>query len=178
MATATKTATKKKPKPLESWAAVNAALLRIKENEANVARLQGRLDNGMAKLQQRYSPQIDPLQTDLKELAEAVGDFVFVHRKELSEDGGARSVLLEAGRVGLRLSPPKLTIPKKHTWAKVLDVIREMPKSLRDKLIRTKETLDKDALTAAIEDGVIDEDQRRKLGVSLTQVEIAYYELA
>jgi len=175
MATATKTATKQ---TLETWEAVNAALLRIKQTEADVARLQGRLDNGTAKLQQRYSPQIDPLQQELKELAEAVGDFVFAHRRELSQDGEARSVLLEAGRVGLRLSPAKLTIPKKLTWAKVLDAIKEMPPRLRDKLIRTKETLDKDALTAAIEGGAIDEDQRRILGVSLTQDEIAYYELA
>jgi len=173
-----KTATKQQTKPLESWEAVNAALLRIKQTEADVARLQGRLDNGAAKLQQRYSPQIDPLQADLKELAESVGDFVFAHRRELSQEGESRSVLLEAGRVGLRLSPTKLTIPKKLTWAKVLEAIREMPKSLRNKLIRKKETLDKDALMTAIEEGVIDENQRRILGVSLTQDEIAYYELA
>jgi len=172
------TATKQQTKPLETWEAVNAALLRIKQTEADVARLQGRLDKGTANLQQRYSPQIDPLQADLKELAEAVGDFVFAHRKELSQEGESRSVLLEAGRVGLKLSPAKLSIPKKLTWAKVLDAIKEMPKSLREKFIRTKETLDKEALMAAIEKGAVDEDQRRILGVSITQDEIAYYELA
>ncbi len=173
-----KTATKQQTKPLESWDEVNAALLHIKRAEADVARLQGRLDNGTAKLQQRYSPQIDPLQDELKATAEAVGDFVFAHRKELSQEGASRSVLLEAGRVGLRLSPAKLSIPKKLTWAKVLDCIRELPKSLRDKLIRKKEALDKEALMDAIEDGAIDEDQRRILGVSIIQDETAYYELA
>lgn len=171
------TKTNAKKPVFDSWDAVNGALTQLSRLESEVARLQGRLDGGIAKLQQRYTPEIEPLQKEIKVLGEAVLDHVDDHRADLSEDGDRRSRYLAAGRVGLYLAKARLATMSKVTWDKVLDRIGELPARLRSKLIRTKEAPDKDAIKDAIESGEISEEQRRALGVSIIQDEKAFYEL-
>jgi len=169
--------TSSKKVELTSWEGVNAALLRIKQLEANVASLQGSLDGGIAELQQRYSPQIEPFEQEIEGLSAALGDFVFAHRKELSQDGHRRSRVLKGGRVGLAFSPPRLATLSRVTWKKVLDTAEALPARLRAMVIRTKPEINKNALRTAIEDGTIDEEQRQILGVAVVRDESAYYEL-
>jgi len=170
-----KTKTKVAAKQMKSWDDVDAALARLGKIEPLVAKFQNRADEIIAQVQARYADQIAPLQKEIEALGRGIGDFVHANRKDLSADGDGKHRDLRNGRVELRLSPPRLATLSRITWDMVKERIAELPTRLRSRFIRTKESLDKDELKAAIQSGAVSDEQRSALGVAIAQDETPYY---
>ena len=166
------------PALLHSWEAVDAALARLSKLQPQVARLQARLEAGLALVKERHQRQLASLAEETEALRAAIGDFLRSHRAELVQNGGRKSRQLSYGRVGLHLSPPKLTTTGRTTWEKVLERVVRLPPPLRQKLMRTRELLDREALKKAIASGELPPEQRKALGVRIEQQEQPYYDLA
>ena len=172
-----KTKTKVEATQMDSWEAVNAALGRLGKIEPEVVRLQARADEIIARTQERYGNEIEPLQKEIASLGKGLGEFIHAHRAELSPEGDGKYRDLPNGRVELRLFPPRLATLSRVTWDMVVERIAELPARLRARFIRVKETLDKDELKAAIQAGDVSEEQRSALGVAIAQDETPYYEV-
>ena len=122
---------------LRDWAAVDNALRDLRECRHALTELGVERDRQLDALKDEYSRQALPLQNRAKRLESDIKEFVDTHRAELI--GKSRS--LTFGRVGYRVSARLILAP-----AKVADAISMLKSLGRKDLIKTAESLDREAL--------------------------------
>ena len=122
---------------LRDWAAVDAALRDLKECRHTLVEMGIDLDRHVDGLKDEYNRNAQPLQNRMKRLEADVKEFVDAHRAEL--DGKSRALVF--GKVGYRSSSKLMLAP-----AKVAEAIAALKALGRKELIKTTETLDREAL--------------------------------
>lgn len=122
---------------LRDWAAVDNALRDLRECRHALTELGVERDRQLDALKDEYSRQALPLQNRVKRLESDIKEFVDTHRAELI--GKSRS--LTFGRVGYRVSARLILAP-----TKVADAIAMLKSLGRKDLIKTSESLDREAL--------------------------------
>ena len=122
---------------LRDWAAVDTALRDLKECRHTLAEMGIDLDRRVDSLKDEYNRNAQPLQNRTKRLEADIKEFVDAHRAEL--DGKSRSLVF--GKVGYRSSSRLMLAP-----AKVAEAIAALKAMGRKELIKTTETLDREAL--------------------------------
>ena len=122
---------------LRDWAAVDAALRDLKECRHTLAEMSIDLDRRVDGLKDEFNRNAQPLQNRMKRLEADVKEFVDAHRAEL--DGKSRALVF--GKVGYRSSSRLMLAP-----AKVAEAIAALKALGRKELIKTTETLDREAL--------------------------------
>lgn len=122
---------------LRDWAAVDTALRDLKECRHTLAEMGIDLDRRVDSLKDEYNRNAQPLQNRMKRLEADVKEFVDAHRAEL--DGKSRALVF--GKVGYRSSSRLMLAP-----AKVAEAIAALKAMGRKELIKTTETLDREAL--------------------------------
>ena len=122
---------------LRDWAAVDTALRDLKECRHTLAEMSIDLDRRVDSLKDEYNRNAQPLQNRMKRLEADIKEFVDAHRAEL--DGKSRALVF--GKVGYRSSSRLMLAP-----AKVAEAIAALKALGRKELIKTTETLDREAL--------------------------------
>lgn len=122
---------------LRDWAAVDTALRDLKECRHTLAEMGIDLDRRVDSLKDEYNRNAQPLQNRTKRLEADIKEFVDAHRAEL--DGKSRALVF--GKVGYRSSSRLMLAP-----AKVAEAIAALKALGRKELIKTTETLDREAL--------------------------------
>lgn len=122
---------------LRDWAAVDTALRDLKECRHTLAEMSIDLDRRVDSLKDEYNRNAQPVQNRTKRLEADIKEFVDAHRAEL--DGKSRALVF--GKVGYRSSSRLMLAP-----AKVAEAIAALKALGRKELIKTTETLDREAL--------------------------------
>ena len=122
---------------LRDWAAVDTALRDLKECRHTLAEMGIDLDRRVDSLKDEYNRNAQPVQNRMKRLEADIKEFVDAHRAEL--DGKSRALVF--GKVGYRSSSRLMLAP-----AKVAEAIAALKALGRKELIKTTETLDREAL--------------------------------
>lgn len=122
---------------LRDWAAVDTALRDLKECRHTLAEMSIDLDRRVDSLKDEYNRNAQPLQNRMKRLEADIKEFVDAHRAEL--DGKSRALVF--GKVGYRSSSRLMLAP-----AKVAEAVAALKALGRKELIKTTETLDREAL--------------------------------
>ena len=122
---------------LRDWAAVDTALRDLKECRHTLAEMSIDLDRRVDSLKDEYNRNAQPVQNRTKRLEADIKEFVDAHRAEL--DGKSRALVF--GKVGYRSSSRLMLAP-----AKVAEEIAALKALGRKELIKTTETLDREAL--------------------------------
>ena len=122
---------------LRDWAAVDTALRDLKECRHTLAEMGIDLYRRVDSLKDEYNRNAQPLQNRTKRLEADIKEFVDAHRAEL--DGKSRTLVF--GKVGYRSSSRLMLAP-----AKVAEAISALKALGRKELIKTTETLDREAL--------------------------------
>lgn len=122
---------------LRDWAAVDTALRDLKECRHTLAEMGIDLDRRVDSLKDEYNRNAQPLQNRTKRLEADIKEFVDAHRAEL--DGKSRTLVF--GKVGYRSSSRLMLAP-----SKVAEAIAALKAQGRRELIKTTETLDREAL--------------------------------
>ena len=122
---------------LRDWAAVDTALRDLKECRHTLAEMGIDFDRRVDSLKDEYNRNAQPLQNRTKRLEADIKEFVDAHRAEL--DGKSRTLVF--GKVGYRSSSRLMLAP-----AKVAEAIAALTSLGRKELIKTTETLDREAL--------------------------------
>lgn len=122
---------------LRDWAAVDTALRDLKECRHTLAEMSIDLDRRVDSLKDEYNRNAQPVQNRMKRLEADIKEFVDAHRAEL--DGKSRALVF--GKVGYRSSSRLMLAP-----AKVAEAIAALKALGRKELIKTTETLDREAL--------------------------------
>ena len=122
---------------LRDWTAVDVALRDLKECQYALTELGVELDRRIDGLKDDYNKNAQPLQNRIKRLEGDVKEYVDAHRAEL--DGKSRTLVF--GKVGYRASSKLMLAP-----AKVAEAIAALKALGRKELVKTTETLDREAL--------------------------------
>ena len=122
---------------LRDWAAVDTALRDLKDCRHTLAEMSIDLDRRVDSLKDEYNRNAQPLQNRMKRLEADIKEFVDAHRAEL--DGKSRALVF--GKVGYRSSSRLMLAP-----AKVAEAVAALKALGRKELIKTTETLDREAL--------------------------------
>ena len=122
---------------LRDWAAVDTALRDLKECRHTLAEMSIDLDRRVDSLKDEYNRNAQPVQNRTKRLEADIKEFVDAHRAEL--DGKSRALVF--GKVGYRSSSRLMLAP-----AKVAEAVAALKALGRKELIKTTETLDREAL--------------------------------
>lgn len=122
---------------LRDWAAEDTALRDIRECRHALVELGVEKDRRIDGIKDEYTRNAVPLQNRIKRLEGDVKDYVDAHRAELC----GKSRVLTFGTVGYRLSS-KLVIAS----SKVAEAIAALKAMGKGELVRTSETLDRQAL--------------------------------
>ena len=122
---------------LSDWAAVDQALRDIRECQHALTELAVDRDRRLDSIKNEYAKTALPLQNRIKRLESDVKDYVDCHRAEMA----GKSRTLNFGTVGYRISS-KLMLPT----GKVAEAIATLKVLGHTELIKTTETLDREAL--------------------------------
>ena len=122
---------------LRDLAAVDAALRDLNECQYALTELGVELDRRIDGLKDDYTKNAQPLQNRIKRLEGDIKDYVDAHRAELC----GKSRVLTFGKVGYRTSSRLILAP-----AKVAEAIAALKALGRKELVKTTETLDREAL--------------------------------
>lgn len=131
---------------LETLDQVTAALAAMRTERIHQQSLTAELNAELAKIKNRFEPQIQKHKDAELAHAEAVQAYFDAHRAELLK-GKAKSLTIEGHKIGLRSSGSKITFTKKSGGAdKVVEALRLAGGKLAELFVRTKHELDKPAL--------------------------------
>lgn len=122
---------------LRDWAAVNEALRDIRECRHALIEMAVEKDRRIDSIKDEYAKNALPIQNRIKRLEGEVKEYVDAHRAELC----GKSKTLTFGVVGYRLSS-KLML----ATSKAAEAIATLKAMGRTELIKTTETLDREAL--------------------------------
>jgi len=168
------TKTKVKATRFDSWQAVDAALLRIRQIEPRLARIEATRDGAIAKAKKSYSDDAPDLVEKLDSIREGLHAFMTENAAELDDK---RSRKLKNGTVSLRRTPPGLKLLSGSTWKRALTVALTLPKRVREVIVDTQHKLRRDPLKRMIQGGELKDEHRKALGVKVDQDDEVYYEL-
>lgn len=147
---------------LQDWAAVDVALRDIRECRRAMTELGAERDRKIDSIKDEYARSTLPLQNRVKRLESDVKEYVDVHRAELT----GKSRTLNFGTVGYRLSSKLMLAP-----AKVADAITTLKALGRQELVKTTETLDREALKRQTPDLL------EQIGAYVRQSDEFYYDV-
>lgn len=122
---------------LSDWNAVDSALCEIRECQHSMTELGVERDRKLDSIKEEYAGRLLPFQNRIKCLEADVRAYVDAHRAELA----GKSRTLNFGVVGYRLSH-KLMLPA----SKVAEAIATLKALGRTELVKTTETIDREAL--------------------------------
>jgi phage host-nuclease inhibitor protein Gam len=107
-------------------------------------------------------------------LADELKAYYKAHRKE-AEAGGKKSIDLNFGRAGFRKGGAKLALRKGWKWGDVLKAIKER---FDGRFVKTKESVDKDALKKAATNAIprLADGDLEAVGVQIKQAEEFFFE--
>jgi phage host-nuclease inhibitor protein Gam len=122
---------------MQNWAAVDGALRDIRECRHMLTELEVERDRQIDSAKDDYAKNALPMQNRIKRLEADIREYSDAHRAEMA----GKSRTLNFGVVGYRISNRLMLAP-----AKVADAIAALKSMGHKELIKTTETLDRDAL--------------------------------
>jgi phage host-nuclease inhibitor protein Gam len=131
-----------------------------------VEKIDKKVNEAILKAKENGKKDSEKLLTEMVRLEKEVEDFSNFYKNEFDK---TRSKILNFATVGFRKSTKLVTLPK-WTWAKVLAKLKEMRYK---KFIKTKESVDKDAIKGS----GIDEDQMAVFGCVIKEDDNFWYEI-
>jgi phage host-nuclease inhibitor protein Gam len=155
---------------VSNWDECNEALRRIALIDLTVKRAAAAKEASMLATENRFKEATQEPIATRAELEGFVEAFARAHRKEI-EAGGRKSLALNFGAVGFRMSKPKLALRKGVKWPEVVTAIKAKFAALASHLISTKEEPNKEGIKACLTN-----EQMAEVGVSLKQAEEFFIE--
>ncbi len=153
------------PVPADSVEA-NDVLRRIGEIERETADIEAAYEEQVAALRKDFDERRSPLDVEFKRITKGLEIFADDSREDLLKDG-KKTVELSAGKFGWRLNSSAKVSHGNLKEETVIERIKALGKAFSDKYIRTKETLNKEAML---------EDRPKIPGVTYPQPEKFFYE--
>ncbi|MDE2097830.1 MAG: host-nuclease inhibitor Gam family protein [Patescibacteria group bacterium] len=162
---------KKATKDLASVEQCEAAMYRLLLATLELEKLVADRDEHVARVQRSYESDINPLTDEVADLTAQLQQYYVLHLDKI-EQAGKKSLQLQYGVMGRRLSPKKLQLLNKSwTWSAVLVKLREI---FGDRFIRTFDPeVDKEKIKSEME-----AEYFRQCGLKLHQDENFYVEVA
>jgi phage host-nuclease inhibitor protein Gam len=138
-------------------AAANALLQEYGEHFNTLAKLEGGMNDALAKVKATFEELSAPHQERMKIIFLQLTSWGAAHRDRLTENGKSKTVQLPAGQVGWRLRPPSVRWVK---GMKVEDIIAAIKNAGMRRFLRVKEEPNKDRMleepeAAALIPGVV-----------------------
>lgn len=159
---------------LETMEQVTAALAVMRQERIHQQSLTAELNAELAKVKNRFEPEIQKHKDAEMERAEAVRVYFDAHRATLLP-GKLKSTRLEGHGIGYRANGGAISFTKKSGGAKkVLAALKEAGGKLAKLFIRTTEAVDKAAMKDEWE---AYGEELQAFGVRLTEEEIFFIEL-
>ena len=106
-------------------------------------RLETAMNDEVAEITARYTPQIENLKKQIKVLFKGIQDWCKTNRDELTNGGKTKTANLTTGTVSWRLGTPSCSVSRDVEG--VIDTLRRMG---LERFIRTKEEVNKEAVLA------------------------------
>lgn len=106
-------------------------------------RLETAMNDEVAEIAARYTPQIENLKKQIKVLFKGIQDWCKTNRDELTNGGKTKTANLTTGTVSWRLGTPSCSVSRDVEG--VIEMLRRMG---LERFIRTKEEVNKEAVLA------------------------------
>lgn len=118
---------------------VQSVIALIGEHEREIERLGTEMNDKIAVIAENYASQIQPLKLAIDEMATKAQIWCEANRATLLKDGGKTAKLI-TGEVSWRQCPPSIKVRGTD------DVIARLERFGLDRFIRTKKSIDKEAI--------------------------------
>lgn len=151
---------------MQDWNDADRKLREIALIDVKVAKASGERDHKQLDAQTEYARVTAPLLATREVLANELEIFYRSQRKKVEAEG-KRSIDLNHGRLGMRLTKPALALLKGWKWEKVLYALKERwgkKPDLLEALVTTKETVNKDGVKVNLS-----EEDLAKVGLKIKQ---------
>ena len=157
-----------KPSIIENLNQFDTALREIAIIDLRVAEADVQRQDEILIAEGKFTSRVGLLVGRRELLAEQLELYYRANRAEL-EKGKKKSIELQFGRAGIKISAPSLRLLKKWTWGLVLGSLKEAEAG---EYIRTVETVDKNALKAA----KMTPEHLAEFGLKIHQKETFFFE--
>ncbi|MCZ7556814.1 MAG: host-nuclease inhibitor Gam family protein [Bacteroidia bacterium] len=138
--------------------------------------IQAKCDAKIKPVQNEFDKQIAPIAEQIATKEKALEDLVTEHRALLFTTD-AKSLELPFGTFGFKDSPPSLQYLEDHSEETVIGLIKKFAKKFIPTWIKSKETLVKNAVKKAVDDGTFKEAGLEKLGLKIEAAEKFFYKI-
>lgn len=115
---------------------------RIGDHQRERDRIQTRLNDAVAKLQEKFGALATPHNEQIAELSKGVQAWAEAHRDELTSGGKKKTVDLGTGEILWRITPPSVRI------LNATGVIQALKDLALGRFVRTKEEVNREAILA------------------------------
>lgn len=155
---------------------VENALNELQQLEAQAAAEAAEVNKKIAVVRDEYTPTVAPLEEKAKRLRNAIVAWAEDNREdEEIFPKGRKSIELNAGTISIRAGAPSLVLRKGKSTEDVIELLKENGVKAGIKL--ADPTLDKTAIKKLYDQGKLDDDDLKKLGLEMTQSESVNIEL-
>ena len=157
---------RKQVKPaLKSWSEVDECLGRCCDIEARKRKMEAKMNAELTEIRERYQPLLDRFAKDQGETEALIAQFCEVHSDEFKTK---KSRELTHGTVSFRTSPPSCRLAsRKWKWESVVKALKNSVNAALRKCVRTKESVNKDAVLAAVAGKKASESELKEHGLKI-----------
>lgn len=165
--------TRNKPAPepvLKSWGEVEDALGEIKNIENFIIKTEAYYDSRIAEIKTELSLKLEDKLRRKVRLEKDIQEYAEVHKDEVRSDKMQKTKEFMNGLVGFRWKPWSIVLAKKRD-----EVIALLKKKKLDRWIRTKEEVDKEAVTKDFDSNKADDKKLSSVGLKRERKEEFWY---
>ncbi|EBP4179775.1 host-nuclease inhibitor protein Gam [Salmonella enterica subsp. diarizonae] len=122
---------------------VSRDIRKLGDEQREAIRLEAAMNDEIAEITERYTPQIEAHKKCIKALFKGISDWCKTNRDELTNGGKTKTANLTTGNVSWRLGTPSCSVSRDVEG--VIEMLRRMQ---LDRFIRVKEEVNKEAVLA------------------------------
>jgi phage host-nuclease inhibitor protein Gam len=155
---------------------VENAMNELQQLEAQAAAAAANANSKIAEIRDEYTPSVAPLEEKAKRLRNAIESWAEDNRddEELFPKG-RKSIELNAGTISIRAGAPSLVLRKGKSTDDVIELLKEH--GIKAGIKVADPSLDKTAIKKLYDQGKLDDNDLKKLGLEITQTESVNIEL-
>ena len=157
---------------IQTFEDVNKTLLEIAKKESFITKKEVEMNEKINKIKNEFDDDVKETRAQKQLLEQEVEGFCKVNKEEF---GKLKSMALMFGTVFFRTTPPKVTqLNKKYSVATTIELAKKL---FKQKFIREKAELDKEAILTSYAAKEINDEKLAAIGLRIDQEEKFGYEI-
>jgi len=157
---------------IQTFEDVNKTLLEIAKKESFITKKEVEMNEKINKIKNEFDDDVKETRAQKQLLEQEVEGFCKVNKEEF---GKLKSMALMFGTVFFRTTPPKVTqLNKKYSVATTIELAKKL---FKQKFIREKAELDKEAILTSYAAKEINDEKLAAIGLKIDQEEKFGYEI-